>query len=79
MRIISAYCPHCDANRRVECVAEGDTSTKDHPGVWYPALVMRCPEGHAIARFGVLAEADRALELMLRLAVHHAKTGGVTP
>lgn len=73
MRIVSAYCPHCDANRRVECVHEGDTSTQDNPGVWYPALVMRCPEGHAIARFGVLANEDRALELLLRLAAQRAK------
>jgi len=75
MRIVSAFCPHCDANRRVECQPESETSTPDNPGVWYPALVMRCPEGHAVARFGVLADEDRALELMLRLACHEAKHG----
>lgn len=65
MRILSAYCPHCDANRPVTVLPEGETSTLDAPHRWVPAVVVTCPVGHALARFGAAPGLDPVLDVLL--------------
>lgn len=65
MRILSAYCPHCDANRPVTVLPEGETSTLDAPHRWHRAVVVSCPAGHALVRLGAAAGPDPVADLLL--------------
>lgn len=74
MRIVSAYCPHCEANVTVSCVPDGETSVDALPSAWWPAVVLRCQAGHVIARLGAMAVPDPVTDLLLSARGAHEST-----
>lgn len=67
MRILTAYCRECGANRDVTIeLDQCETSSTDRqdlpvdPGAgplayprWVPSALMRCPDGHLVLRMGI--------------------------
>lgn len=63
MRILSAYCPQCDANVPVTVTPHGDTMVG---AVILPAVLLRCiREGHTILRLGAVGGTDPVLDVQL--------------
>ena len=67
MRVLTTYCPHCDANVLVSWELDGSTtSTNANPEHAHPVAWLKCERGHVLGRFGVAAGTNEALDIMIR-------------